>query len=72
MRAAALFLDQHRDVVSATSAPMSATQIAVLAIQVHHVFLKHDEATGEPSVVDPHPEVVRTEVLRVIGATDAT
>jgi hypothetical protein len=70
--AAATFLDQHQDVVSGASAPMNATQIAVLAIEVHRVFLRHDEATGEPSVVDADPEVVRTEVLRVIGATDAT
>jgi uncharacterized protein len=70
--AAVTFLDQHQHVVSAASVPMSPTQIAVLAIQVHRVFLRHDEATGEPSVVDPDPEVVRTEVLRVIGATDAT
>jgi hypothetical protein len=51
---------------------MSPTQIAVLAIQVHRVFLRHDGAAGGPTVVDPDPEVVRTEVLRVIGATEAT
>jgi hypothetical protein len=70
--AAATFLDQHWDVISAASAPKSAIQIAVLAIQVHHVFLRHDEASGDPFVVDPDPEVVRTEVLRVMGSTDAT
>jgi hypothetical protein len=70
--AAAAFLDRQWDVISAPWAPKSATQIAVLAVQVHHVFLRHDEASGVPSVVDPDPEVVRTEVLRVMGATDAT
>jgi len=41
-----------------------ATWRAVLAIEIHDLFLRRVEATGEVAVVDPDPEIVRTEVLR--------
>ncbi|HEX4218775.1 MAG TPA: YkgJ family cysteine cluster protein [Acidimicrobiales bacterium] len=70
--AAATYLDQHQDLVSADAVPMRATPIAVLAIEIHHVFLRCDETTGQQHVVDPDPETVRTEVLRAMGRTETT
>ena len=69
--AAATYLDQHSDLLSDASVPTGATPIAVLAVQVHRVFLGYDQASEQHIVVDPEPEVVRTEILHVIGAIDA-
>ncbi len=68
VRAAARFLDEHGDELA--SAGRTATQRAVLAIEVHDVFLHWNASTGRPELVEPGPEVVRAEVLRHTGATD--
>ncbi len=54
VRAAASFLAAHRSVLG-DAAPVNATQLAVLATEVHHLFLGADE---------PDPEVVVEEVRR--------
>ncbi len=46
------------------SVPPNATQRAVLAIEVHDEFLRHDPVTNRPTVFDPDPEVIRVEVRR--------
>jgi Fe-S-cluster containining protein len=61
-RAAASFLGAHPDLVPAAVAPSTTTQLAVLALEIHHVFLRHDEATGRTVVAAPAPEVVRDAV----------
>jgi uncharacterized protein len=66
--AAAIFLDQHRELLADLSVPPSATQVAVLAIEIHHLFLMYDETAEQHSVVEPNPQVVRAEVLRAMGA----
>jgi len=67
VRAAAVFLDGRRDELPAGAVPTSATQLAVLAIEVHGVFLQRENQTGRQVVVDPHPEVVGAELLRRRG-----
>jgi hypothetical protein len=65
--AAATFLAEHRDLFPDGVVPSTATQRAVLAIEIHDVFLRRDAATGEAELADPDPDVVRAEVLRGAG-----
>jgi hypothetical protein len=65
VRAAASFLDGHRDLLSDASVPANAIQLAVVAIEIHHVFLQEDDATGQTRLVDPVPDVVRAEVMAI-------
>ena len=69
VRAAAAFLDEHPDLLPDGATPANRTQLAVLAIEIHHVFLRHDEHTGRTTLVAPDAEVVRGKrpVLRQIG-----
>jgi hypothetical protein len=67
---AVTYLDQHPDLLSDTSIPTSATRVAVLAVQVHHLFLTNNPETGQAAVVEPDPNVVRAEVRRLAGAAD--
>jgi Fe-S-cluster containining protein len=64
VRAAAKFLGEHTGLVPEHPGPPNATQRAVLAIEVHDTFLRHDPMTSRTTVVDPDPEVVRAEVQR--------
>ena len=64
VRAAATFLDGYPDALLDGAAPTNATQRAVLAIEIHDVFLQHDDATDETAIVEPDPDVVRVEVMR--------
>jgi len=70
VRAAATFLDEHRDSLPVATVPTTTTQTAVLAIEIHHSFLTGDESMDHVSVVDPDPDVVRAEIVRLGGATD--
>jgi hypothetical protein len=69
VQAAATFLDEHADLLPDGAAPTNATQLAVLAIAIHDVFLRYDDDTGEMTVVDPDPDVVRVEVARLSGVS---
>jgi Fe-S-cluster containining protein len=71
VRAAAAFLHDHGGRLPDGAVPTSTTQVAVLAIELHDIFLRHDDETDQTTVVDPDPEVVRVEVLRRTGARDA-
>jgi uncharacterized protein len=62
IRAAAAFLRDHADQLPDGTAPTSATQLAVLAIEVHAPFLGQD---------DPDPEAVHVEVTRLSAAARA-
>ncbi len=62
VRAAATFLDEHREMVLAAGLPATATQRAVLAVQIHRAFL----------AADPDPEVVRAEIMRWKGSDPET
>jgi hypothetical protein len=71
VRAAAVFLGDHADQLPDGTVPTNPTQIAVLAIELHDVFLRHDPVTGDATVVDPCPDAVRVELRRRSGARDA-
>ncbi|MGA7417671.1 MAG: YkgJ family cysteine cluster protein [Acidimicrobiales bacterium] len=62
VRAAATFLDDHRDMLRAAGLPVNAKQRAVLAVRIYRVFLGGEAANGSIAVVDPDPEVVRAEI----------
>jgi uncharacterized protein len=65
VRAAGAFLSEHADVLPGGDAPDDTTQLAVLAVEIHDVFLQRDEETGTPAVVDPDPGAIRTELQRL-------
>jgi uncharacterized protein len=67
VRAAASFVREHRDLLPEHVVPANATQRAVLAIQLHDAFLRHDDATDRSVVVDPEPEAVRVVVTSRFG-----
>jgi len=63
VRAAAAYLVEHGDVAK-PGAATNATRVAVLAVELHDVFLQCDEETGENSVIDPDPRLVELEIKR--------
>lgn len=64
VRAAAAFLQDHGDVVPERSRPTNATQLAVLAVEVHDAFLHHDAGARRVTVVNPDPAEVRVALTR--------
>ncbi|HEX2986872.1 MAG TPA: YkgJ family cysteine cluster protein [Chloroflexota bacterium] len=68
VKAAAAFIREHPDELPAGTAPNNATRLAVLAIQLHHLFLQRDETPTRATVVTPSAEVIRTEMMRLAGA----
>jgi len=70
--AAARFLVDHAGLLPPGVVPTDPTQLAVLAIECHETFLRRDDKTGEMTVTEPDPAVVRVEVLRLTGARDTT
>jgi Fe-S-cluster containining protein len=76
VRAAAAFLDDHRGRLPAWPIPSDATQLAVLAIEIHDLFLGVEEISNPGSnpavIVRPDPESVRVELTRRIGGRGTT
>jgi hypothetical protein len=68
VRAAAAFVAEHAADLPAGVAPASATQRAVLAVELHDVFLQHDPASGCVSLAAPEPRAVRDELVRRVRA----
>lgn len=69
VRAAARFIDEHAELLPGRSVPTTATQRAVLAVEIHNAFLDEDDVSGLASAVDhPEPEVVVAELTRVTQA----
>jgi Fe-S-cluster containining protein len=64
VRAAASFLDAHVDLLRDAGIPTNPTQLAVLAIELHDLFLGQDERTGATNVVEPDAGVVRAALPR--------
>jgi Fe-S-cluster containining protein len=64
VRAAAAFLAAHPDVVRDAGIPANETQLAVLAVEIHDLFLGWDPQSGEVKVVEPDPSVIRIELAR--------
>jgi Fe-S-cluster containining protein len=59
VRAGASFLAAHPELLREAGIPANETQLAVLAVEIHHLFLVRNEETGRRAVVDPEPSVVR-------------
>src|SRR5450631_995867 len=53
VRSAARFVQEHEDLLPEGSAPTNATQVAVLAVEAHEAFLRHDAETGRATAVNP-------------------
>ena len=69
VQAAAAFIAEHADLLPGGSVPATATQRAVLALEIHDAFLHEEEGSGVTSVVDhPDPEVVVAALARVTQA----
>lgn len=68
VRAAAAFLREHAGSLPDGAVPADATQLGVLAVELHDAFLRHDEETGRTTVVDPDPRALRDELVRRAGA----
>lgn len=64
VRSAARFLVEHPEVVPGEGALVNATERAVLAIEIHSVFLAPDPANGTTAIVDPDVDAVRAEIAR--------
>jgi len=72
VRAASAFLREHDGDLAGGIVPSSPTQLAVLAVEIHDLFLQVDHDTGRTAVVSPLPELVRSEILartRPLGAS---
>ncbi|MGI8685808.1 MAG: YkgJ family cysteine cluster protein [Acidimicrobiales bacterium] len=59
VRAAVRFVAERGDLLPAGTAPTSAVQRAVLAIELHGAFLRRDGASGAMAVVEPEPEAIK-------------
>jgi Fe-S-cluster containining protein len=64
VRAAADFLEQHRELLADGGVPTNSAQVAALAVELHDAFVHLDDETGAAEVVDPDPAVVRAELIR--------
>jgi uncharacterized protein len=60
VRAGASFLAAHPELLREAGIPANETQLAVLAVEIHDLFLVRDDETGNTAVVDPEPSVVRS------------
>jgi uncharacterized protein len=62
VRAAAAFLAEHPDALGSGGSPENETRRAVLAVELHDVFIDHDAESGPAVVVDPDPQAVAATV----------
>ena len=67
VQAAATFLRERAGELPEDTAPLTSTQLAVLAFRIHTVFLGLDDHTGEMVVISPALDVVCAEVLRQVS-----
>jgi Fe-S-cluster containining protein len=70
VRAAAAFLAAHPEVMP-DGAPLTATQRAVAAVEIHDAFLAVDDESGTRTVIEPDSHVVRVELTRCRVPADA-
>jgi uncharacterized protein len=66
VRAAARFVREHREALPDHAAPANETQQAVLAVELHELFLDHD-AYGRMTAADPDPNAVSAQLRRQAG-----
>jgi hypothetical protein len=72
VRAAATYVRDHDDLLPKQVVPTNATQRAVLAIQLHDAFLRHDDETDRSVVIDPEPEAIRVFVTSRLASREPT
>jgi Fe-S-cluster containining protein len=72
VRAAATFLGDNEVWRSDGAVPANSTQLAVLAIEMHDLFLRRDEETDETAVIDPDLSVVRVALSGRRSGPNAT
>ena len=65
VRAAARYLEERGETLDDVIAPVNATQRAVVALEIHDVFLGRDPETDAVTVVEPGAAAVRAAVLRL-------
>jgi hypothetical protein len=65
VRAAAAFLDRHRELLAEWMDPASITpgRLAAVAVMVSGAFLAGESGTGRRAVVEPDPEQVRAALI---------
>ena len=56
--AAVTYLETHRGELSEGAVPRNETALAVLAVEVHEAFLRHDAKTGACSLIEPDLRVM--------------
>jgi Fe-S-cluster containining protein len=64
IRAAASFLREHAELLRDAGIPANETQLAVLAVAIHDLFVERDES-DRMTVVEPDRSVVSAELLRL-------
>ncbi len=64
VHAAAAFLQTHAAELPANVRPANTTQLAVLAVELHDMFLPRDTDSGQDSAGAPDPDAVRVELTR--------
>jgi Fe-S-cluster containining protein len=69
VRAAAAYLVAHPDLARDAGIPATETQLAVLAVEMHDLFLERDEETGAVSVAEPDVDELRAAVMRRASAS---
>jgi Fe-S-cluster containining protein len=72
VRSAARFVQEHEDLLPEGSAPTNATQVAVLAVEAHEAFLRHDTDTGRATAVNPGVDDVRVVLTHRTRARPGT
>ena len=68
VRAAATFLQEHTDLLPSGTAPTNATQLAVLAIELHDLFLRRDRGDTPNDGRHPDLELVKVELIAPNGS----
>lgn len=64
VRRAAAFLREHAEALPDGVVPTTATRLAVLAVEVHDLFLHRDAVTGRTTPAEPDPSTVGAALLR--------
>lgn len=72
LRAAAAHLDTIHDDLDALGLPVAPTQLAVLAVEIHELFLRRDDGAGALVVIEPDPAAVRDALVRFASARSRT
>ena len=65
VRAASAFLRRSPGRLPPGAVPRDPVQLAVLAVEIHHLFVRHDGKTDRTEVMEPDPDAVGELILRL-------